>query len=334
MSADRPGPTPPPALDELRALAESAARTGGQTARRAFGRPLRVRLKDDLSEVTEIDIAAERAIVAHIRSRRAGDMFLSEEAGRAAPAGDPGAAPAPDRAGTPPAAGAPPRDSSPDPQSPIPGPQSVCWVIDPLDGTRNYVRQLPFFACSVAALWGGAPVAAAVFDPLHDVMYSAAQGAGLSVNGRRTLPAEAGHQVTRAGRPALLVAVPSTLGPAIRHLVQQAVERHVLRNLGSTALHLALVATGQLDAAILGNSRLWDVAAGVLLVVEAGRVATLPDGRPIFPVELASYAGQEIPVLAGSPTAHARLLRESGARGAGGPVSHGFRIDRDPAAGS
>jgi len=338
MSASDFDPAGPQSLQALRELAESAARVGGELARASFGQTQVVSLKADRSEVTEVDLAAERAIIAHIRHQRPNDAFIGEEAVGERHEGSDEATQRrsdeeesrisdfrlrtdkneiPPNARNPqspipnPQSPIPDRQSPiPDPQSPIRNPQSICWVIDPLDGTRNYIRHLPIFTCAVAALRAGAPIAGAVYDPMQDVMYSAALGQGTHIDGRATSLADATSESACKANADLLVGIPSAQRRATRPFVLHAVERHVVRNLGSTALHMALVATGQLDVAVLGNSKLWDVAAGALIITEAGGIVTTPDGKPVFPLDLSRYAGEEIAALAGRPEAHARLMRE------------------------
>ncbi len=269
-------------IDELRRLAESAARAGGDVARQAFGQRQVVSLKDDRSEVTEIDLAAERAIVAHIRAARPDDLFVTEE-------GTTG--PAPDRADR----------------------GQVCWIIDPIDGTRNYIRGAGCFTCSVAAMCGQHLLAGAVYDPLRDVMYSAGAGGNLLVGGRPVrLDDVVDAQAARHRR--LIVAIPSSRRESTRELVRLVVDRHVVRNYGSTALHLAMVAAGQLDAAVSGTGKLWDIAAGVLLVEQAGGCISQPDGRTPLALDADHYSGRELPFLVGNPTAHQRLAAELRAR--------------------
>ena len=273
MSAGRATPAAPP-VHTLRDLAVAAARAGGDFAARHFGARHATRLKADFSEVTAIDEQAQAAIIALLREARPQDAFLGEEATELS-------ASYRDRTTT---------------------AESVVWAIDPVDGTRNFARAAPLFVCSVCALWRGAPLAGAVYDPLRGDLYAAGLGLGATRNGeplgsRDTPPAPAEK---------LLVAIPS-----VRHGdlpgVRAALERHVVRNLGCTALHLALVAAGVFDASISNNSKLWDIAAGALLVTEAGRVATTPNGDPLFPIDLAAYDAHETPCLAGSPAAHAAL---------------------------
>lgn len=261
-----------PLRSALRALAERAARAGGAVARDMFDTDLQVSLKPDGSEVSDADRAAQDAIINVLRQSRPDDCFIAEEASEQ----------------TLRATG---------------GPDAVYWAIDPIDGTRNYVRGIPYFTCSVGALIGGTPVAGAVFDPLRDCMYAAAVGEGMFVNGRR--------RTVRDGDERTLVgAIPSKRHKQVSQLVHTWVDRLVVRNTGSTALHLAMVAAGQLDAALASNAALWDIAAGFALIVAAGGVATLPDGRPIFPVEPSNAATLATDVLAAGPRTHARLIRD------------------------
>jgi myo-inositol-1(or 4)-monophosphatase len=293
--APPPGPNDAPPIDELRELAESAARVGGDLARQSFGTTQSVRLKEDRSEVTDVDLATEHAIIAHIRSSHPNDTFIGEET-----------APKPH---TRQRRGGVSSGTHGKRQSSFVNPQSTCWVIDPIDGTRNYVRNIPIFVCSVAAMRDGAPVAGAIYDPVQKTMYSAARGRGVLVDGEPFMPDHARFDKLYGRRAKLLVGIPSARRPTTQRFVLYAVQRHVVRNLGSAALHLALAACGQLDAVVSGNCRLWDVAAGCLLISEAGGVVTSPDGTPLFPIDLSHYAGTELPFVAGRAKAHATLLR-------------------------
>lgn len=274
-------PASPTFIATLRELAESAARVGGQIARQSFGERQQVTLKHDRSEVTEVDLAAERAVVEHIRAQRPQDAFIGEES----------------------------TGSDPNRQSSIRNPQSTIWVIDPIDGTRNYIRRIPVFACSVAAVCDGTPVAGAVYDPVQDVMYSAGRQQGAFVDGRRISLVDADRPSTSDPQGKLFVGIPSARRQSTRRFVLHAIERHIVRNLGAAALHLAMLASGQLDVVVVGNSKLWDIAAGWLLAIEAGGVVTSPDGKPVFPLDISRYAGEDIPILGGNPTAYARFVQ-------------------------
>ncbi len=260
-------PADPEAQHTLRALAEEAARAGGHVARQYFRTDLAVRLKSDRSEVSDADEAAQAAVVAHIRAARPADAFIAEE-----------------------------RLDLPDPPSP-PANDRLCWAIDPLDGTRNFIRQVPLYTCSVAAMIGGVPLVGAVYDPVHDVLYSAGREEGLFVNGELQ-PARRGPARPPGANPKPVVAIPSAAtGPTAR-LAHAWLDRYLCRSLGSTALHMAMVATGQFDGMIGDEPRLWDIAAGWVLVIASGGQVTGPAGQPIFPLDVRTYAGEGIPTLA------------------------------------
>lgn len=261
----------------LRILAERAARRGGEIGRAAFGTRPELRFKPDRSEVTAIDLAAERAVIGLIRSERPQDAFIAEER----------------------TAGA---------DGPHPDAAQICWAIDPVDGTRNFVRGIPLFACSVAALRDGTPIAGAIFDPLHDALYSADAHGPLLVNGRSWPELGAADADGYRASARVLAAIPSLPHRRFLPAVHRMIERFVVRTYGSAAMHLAWIATGRIDAALQDNPKLWDVAAGWLLVQRAGGVVTRTDGQPLFPIDLACYGGEDLPLVAGAPAAQADLL--------------------------
>ncbi len=272
-----PGTTSQP---ELRRVAEAAARAGGAVARRFFRTQYHVRFKDDLSEVSDADEAAQAAVIAAIRAHRPDDAFIAEETLVHPDAG---------------------------PDLPAPEPDRLCWVIDPIDGTRNFVRGIPWYACSVAVLHRGLPIAAATYAVESNTLYSASQAEGLCTHGQ-SAPAAARHSPP-ALDPRPLVALPSTPKALLAELCAACLSRYVCRNFGSTALHLALLASGELDGVVADNPRLWDLAAGWLLVLAAGARMTGPRGEPIFPLETTEYRGDQLPTLAGTPGVHAELLQ-------------------------
>jgi myo-inositol-1(or 4)-monophosphatase len=251
----------------LRALAEEAARAGGDVARRFFRAEVEVRLKADRSEVSVADETAQATIIACLRARRPQDAFIAEERLDAFPG------------------------------LPAPSGDRVCWVIDPIDGTRNFLRHIPMFTTCVAAMYGGQPVAGAIYDPLRDILYSGALGEPLRINGVTQDVSD------RLGRPRSLhpkpvVAIPSTPSGALAPLVHAWLDRYVCRGLGSTALHMAMVATGELDGMLADNPRLWDIAAGWILVTSSGGRVTAPYGEPLFPLDVAGYHGTQLPLVA------------------------------------
>lgn len=265
----------------LREVGEQAAREGGRIARELFASKLSVSLKSDGSEVSDADHAAQAAVIACIQARRPDDALLAEETLAQA------ASPANTTQGD--------RHASPDAMQ-----SKIWWCIDPIDGTRNYVRGIPLFCCSVAAMVSGFPVAGAIYVPMLDQMYSASLAEGAFLDGRKTSVLDGGERL-------LLVAIPSRQQRQRDSLVHTWVDRLVIRNIGSTAMHFAMVAAGRLDAAFANDSKLWDIAAAWALVTAAGGVMTTPDARAIFPIDPAGYGREEIPCIAAGVQTHGRL---------------------------
>jgi myo-inositol-1(or 4)-monophosphatase len=177
-----------------------------------------------------------------------------------------------------------------------------CWIIDPIDGTRNFYRRLPSFTTVVAVARAGRPIAAAIYDPNANELYAAVQGRGATLNGT---PISVSDEATSA---TTLIGVPSSHRRALPPAVHQWLDRWNFRNLGSTALHVALVAAGRLDAAICLECRVWDVAAAWLIAREAGARCTDLAGEDRFPMDLATVGAQEVPCLASRPGMHEKLL--------------------------
>jgi myo-inositol-1(or 4)-monophosphatase len=180
-----------------------------------------------------------------------------------------------------------------------------CWVVDPIDGTRNYASGLPCFGTSIAVLDRGRPVVGVVTEHNLGHVYAAVRGGGATLNGEPV-------QVTDPTRHGdVLIGIPSSKDELTVRVLQSwvATEGLVLRNLGSTALHLAMVASGALDAAFCKRAKIWDVAAGTLLVTEAGGRITDPVGRELCPFDLNADPNEDIPTLAAAPPLHERLLQ-------------------------
>lgn len=148
------------------------------------------------------------------------------------------------------------------------------WIVDPIDGTRSFVRGLPEFCLSVALVEHGVPVVAAIFNPATGEFFSAIRGRGIRID-----------RLSDAGRPPFTPPErPLALVNPWEHRVGrfQALEPHLrCRPIGSIAYALALVATGQADAVVtLEGGNEWDIAAGVLLIEESGGRATTAAGHP------------------------------------------------------
>jgi myo-inositol-1(or 4)-monophosphatase len=181
-------------------------------------------------------------------------------------------------------------------------PEDRWWVVDPIDGTSNFLAGLSLFCVSLARMRGGRPELAITHDPVRGETFTAARGGGAFLGDRP------------------LAVDPSPPGPltmfAIRHsLVRRRPDlpgrlpSDKLRNLGSACLELAYIATGRLHGMVAQSAKLWDVAAGALLIEEAGGRVTTSEGRALFPLRHppAHYVGHPAPIVAGSPEVAALL---------------------------
>jgi myo-inositol-1(or 4)-monophosphatase len=185
-----------------------------------------------------------------------------------------------------------------------PSSERLTWVLDPIDGTRSYLRQTGSWCTSVGVMHAGFPISGAIFVPQDDKLYAAVKGDRLVVNGNdceRFAP-----QYPRPGK--MVVGIPSTATGVTYDLAHQWLDQHVVRNLGSTALHLVYVATGQFEAALSANSKLWDIAGGACLVEAAGARLTSPRGEDIFPIDVAAYDKDEIATLAAQSRSHGDFI--------------------------
>jgi myo-inositol-1(or 4)-monophosphatase len=216
-------------------VAVRAARTAGSVILRYMNRldSLNVVEKQQMDFVSEVDKLAEAEIIKELRRAYPDHAILAEESGAI-------------------------------------GKGPLTWVIDPLDGTHNYLRGIPHFSVSIALLEKGVPIHAVVFDPLRDELYTASKGDGAYLNDRRM----------RVGKRENLGGAMIATGFPYRqreHLVPQLdMTRAILgqaediRRSGSAALDLAYVAAGRYDGYFEIGLKPWDMAAGVLLVHEAG----------------------------------------------------------------
>lgn len=181
------------------------------------------------------------------------------------------------------------------------------FVIDPLDGTSNYLRGLPHFCVSIAVVENGEPIHGVVFDPLRNELFTASKGAGALLNDRKIRVAE-----RKDLNGALLVTgfpprERKRLAPqldAVGKLLETAED---IRRTGSAALDLAYVACGRADAYFESGLQPWDIAAGVLLVREAGGRVTDYRGAAVARMDVAEARGRQ--VIAGNLKVSAELQK-------------------------
>ena len=162
------------------------------------------------------------------------------------------------------------------------GEAEFCWYVDPLDGTTNFVHRLPGWCVSIGLAHHDEMVAGCVFDPIIQNCFTAARGAGAFLNGER-IEVSKTENLTDA-----LVAISLPAGVDRRSqeftaFVDLLERLQAFRRLGSAALNLCYVACGQLDGYWAGRVQPWDVAAGTLIVQEAGGTVTSASGEPFKP---------------------------------------------------
>jgi myo-inositol-1(or 4)-monophosphatase len=152
-----------------------------------------------------------------------------------------------------------------------------CWVVDPLDGTTNYVHRLPHFAVSIALLDHGVPVVGVVLDPVHNECFTAVRGHGARLNNQQ-IHTSSVQELSGALVAASFAAKVNRGSVEIDQFVAAALNCQAVRRTGSAALNLCYLAAGRFDAFWALSTYVWDIAAGVLIVEEAGGVATSLDG--------------------------------------------------------
>ncbi len=242
-------------MSEYIRACEQAAKAGGAVLQQWRGK-FDVREKGPADLVTEADLASQKKIRELLLGQFPDHDFLGEE-------------------DDPLDANQGKRDSAQDSSK-----SEFQWIVDPLDGTTNYVHGLPNYSVSVALRQRGQIVAGAVYDPMLDECYSAAAGCGATLNGTRIHTSDV-TQMSQALLAASFPAYVSTDSPEVGDLTRVIPHCQAFRRLGSAALNLCYVAAGRLDGYWATSTKIWDIAAGVLIVSEAGGVVTSPDGSPL-----------------------------------------------------
>lgn len=247
---------------EFLKTAEHAARTAGKLLNDLQGR-CQVWSKGPKDFVTEADIAAQRVIRETVLGAYPNHGFIGEE------------------------------DQSP--QIWASNFAGYRWIVDPLDGTANFVHRLPSYAVSIALEHSGQIVVGVVFDPASDECFTAVQGHGAVLNGE---PIEvSGCEVFSEAMVAASFAPNVQRGSEeIARFVEVLLTCHSLRRLGSAALNLCYLASGRLDAYWATSVKAWDVAAGILIARESGAKLTGIDGSP-FDLSEPRLAGAANPLL-------------------------------------
>ncbi|HEY4760591.1 MAG TPA: inositol monophosphatase family protein [Thermoguttaceae bacterium] len=235
-------------VSDYLAICEKAIRVGGHVIRQWAGK-FDVRKKGASDLVTAVDVASQQAISRTIREVFPDHCIIGEEDAQERSKAD--------------------------------APLMHCeyrWIIDPLDGTVNFVHGVPHYSVSLALERKGQLLAAAVLDPVLDECFTAAAGQGAWLNGQ---PIHTSN-VTALSDALAAVGFPPGIkqdSPDLKVFLRMIFSCQAIRRLGSAALNLCYLAAGRYDVFWTFSTKIWDVAAGILLIREAGGAISTPEGE-------------------------------------------------------
>ena len=253
-------------MNELVRVAVEAARRGGKQLMKWRGR-ITAREKGPRDLVTEADLVSQEAIASFLGKEFPQHAFLGEE----------------------------------EPDLHLLEDAETIWVVDPLDGTTNYVHGMNAFAVSIALIDRGQIVAGVVLDPVSNECFSAARKEGAWLN-EKPIRVSSCDDINQA---LIAASFPTQVAPDSleeRQFLGVLRRSQAVRRIGSAALNLAFVAAGRLDGYWASSVKAWDIAAGILLVQEAGGIATHTSGSEISLIDPRFAA-------AATETLHATLLQ-------------------------
>lgn len=228
-----------PIFSNLTFVAIQAALKAGDILKRGFGTSYQISNKPGRQNlVTEFDKASEACIISLIKEHFPHHSFLAEESGLTEESGE----------------------------------DDILWIIDPLDGTSNFAHHIPIFTISIAAYHQEKGVCGIVYQPLTQELFIAEKGKGAYQNGVRLKVSD----TSRIEESMIISSFPYEISTSpffqLDRLTKMIQEGVILRNLGSAALALAYIAAGKADAFWMYHLHPWDIAAGKLLIEEAGGI--------------------------------------------------------------
>ena len=246
--------------------AEAAVRTAGRMIREETSRPHTVSRKQGFDFVTEVDRRSEEIVREIVHTAFPDHTFFGEEQVSADPRGE---------------------------DQVLDGAGENLWAVDALDGTTNFIRGIPQFAVSAALIQRGKITAGAVYDPSRDELFSAARGHGAFLNGQPIHVSGAGklnEAILSFGYPASDF---EKRAQTVERFLRVSPQLGSIRVFNCASLLLCYTACGRIDLTFEQGIHLWDMAAGLLLVEEAGGTVCALDGSPLDVHARENLAGPE-----------------------------------------
>ncbi|MBI4040829.1 MAG: inositol monophosphatase [Deltaproteobacteria bacterium] len=252
-------------IAKFQTIALEAAKIGGKILKKFFSRSLDFRLKKNAGIVTLADQLSEQKIISFLKSKFPTHEILAEESGLHHKK------------------------------------SSFRWIIDPLDGTTNFAHHIPFFCTSIALEQEHRIIVAAVYDPIHENMYSASLGKGAYCNQKKIHVSKTKHLNRSLLATGFAYQKGSILKKEMSHWLPFLEQSHGIRRSGSAVWDLCQVACGHFDGFWERGLQPWDMAAGKLLIEEAGGKVSCYRGTSL------SIYNQEI--IASNGLIHPKILK-------------------------
>lgn len=247
-------------------FAIETARDAGRLLLEKFDRGIAVHKKGDINLVTEADLASEALIIERIRSHYPKHAILAEESGEAVVIG---------------------------------GDTTWKWIIDPLDGTTNYAHGYPCWCVTIALEYNGEVVIGVTYDPTRNELFAAEKGRGATLNGKTIRVSD----TDKLGDSLIVTGFPYDIKQRdnfARHLTEMLLSSRGVRRDGSAAIDMAYIACGRFDGFWEEGLNPWDVAAGVLLIEEAGGQVSYYNGS--------KFSIYSPPICASNGLIHSQML--------------------------
>ena len=247
-------------------FAIETARDAGRILMEKFGRKIEITMKGEINLVTEADLASEALIIERIKSYYPKHSILAEESGEAVVIG---------------------------------GDSTWKWIIDPLDGTTNFAHGYPCFCVTLALEHNGEIVIGVTYDPTRNELFAAERGKGATLDGKPIRVS----QTEGLGSSLIVTGFPYDIKQRdnfAQHLTDMLLQSRGVRRDGSAAIDMAYVACGRFDAFWEEGLNPWDVAAGVLLIEEAGGQVSYYNGS--------KFSIYEAPICASNGLIHSQML--------------------------